>query len=186
MESPDSEMEKNMDKGVLRILLLLVISIFASSAFAAAPQSRVTKEVRHELIMLPHYNLFDWLQFDLKNDGTLVLLGQVSTPVLKKDAERAVKDIEGVERVENQIEVLPVSGQDDRIRRAVYYAIYGNNSPLFRYATAVVPSIHIIVKSGNVWLKGVVANKGDSDIAYIRARGVPGVFSVKNELEVEK
>ena len=105
---------------------------------------------------------------------------------MKKDAEKAVKDVEGVERVENQIEVLPLSGQDDRIRRAVYYAIYGNNSPLFRYATAVVPSIHIIVKHGNVWLKGLVANKGDSNIAYIRARGVPGVFSVKNELEVEK
>ncbi len=174
-----------MHKKIVATIILLLIVSFAPNHFAAAPQSRVIKEVRHELVMLPRYNLFDWLQFDLKNDGTLVLLGQVTTPVLKKDAERAVRDVEGVERVDNQIEVLPVSGQDDRIRRAVYYAIYGNNSPLFRYATAVVPSIHIIVKNGNVWLKGVVANKGDANIANIRARGVSGVFSVTNELQTE-
>src|SRR5262249_37778754 len=174
-----------MKKSVLGILLLLLVGGFTSSASATEPQSRVIKEVRHELVMLPRYNLFDWLQFDMRNDGTLVLLGQVTTPTLKKDAEHAVKDVEGVERVENQIEVLPLSGNDDRIRRAVYRAIYGFDSPLFRYATATVPSIHIIVKNGNVWLKGVVANKGDGNLAYVRARGVPGVFSVKNELQVE-
>lgn len=175
-----------MKKNVLIILLLLLVGGFTSSAIAAEPQSnRVVKEVRHELVMLPRYNLFDWLQFDVRNDGTLVLLGQVTTPTLKKDAERAVRDVEGVERIENQIEVLPLSGNDDRIRRAVYRAIYGYDSPLFRYATATVPSIHIIVKNGNVWLKGLVGNKGDANLAYVRARGVSGVFTVKNELQVE-
>lgn len=175
-----------MKNNVLVILLLLLVGGFTSSMSAAELQSnRVIKEVRHELVMLPRYNLFDWLQFDMRNDGTLVLLGQVTTPTLKKDAEHAVKDVEGVERVENQIEVLPLSGNDDRIRRAVYRAIYGYDSPLFRYATATVPSIHIIVKNGNVWLKGLVANKGDANLAYVRARGVSGVFSVKNELQVE-
>jgi hyperosmotically inducible protein len=135
--------------------------------------------------MLPYYSLFDWLQFEVRPDGAVTLTGEVTRPTLKSDAENVVKKIEGVEKVVNQIEVLPLSPNDDRIRRAVYRAIFNFNSPLFRYATVAVPSIHIIVKNGNVTLKGVVASPADSNLANIKANGVSGVFSVKNELSVE-
>jgi hyperosmotically inducible protein len=143
------------------------------------------KEIRHELVTLPYYSLFDWLQFEVQPDGAVTLTGEVTRPTLKSDAENVVKKIEGVEKVVNQIEVLPLSPNDDRIRRAVYRAIFNFNSPLFRYATGAVPSIHIIVKNGNVTLKGVVASQADSSLANIKAKGVSGVFSVKNELSVE-
>ena len=96
-----------------------------------------------------------------------------------------MKDIEGVSRVVNEIEVLPLSPNDDRLRRALYRAIYGQNSPLFRYGVQSVPPIHIIVRGGRATLKGIVANKGDANLAYIRARGVPGLFDVKSELKIE-
>jgi len=150
----------------------------------ARVQNNLAREVRHELVMLPYYSLFDWLQFEV-HDGTVVLMGQVTRPTLKSDAENVVKRIEGVDKVDNRIEVLPLSPNDDRIRRAVYRAIFNQNSPLFRYGLGSVPSIHIIVKNGNVTLKGVVANQSDANIANIKARGVPGTFSVKNELTVE-
>jgi hyperosmotically inducible protein len=111
-------------------------------------------------------------------------MGQVSRPTLKSDAERVVKDIEGVERVVNEIEVLPTSPNDDRIRLATYRTIYGHTA-LNRYALQAVPPIHIIVKNGNVTLEGVVANESDKNIANIQARSVPGVFSVTNNLRVE-
>ena len=144
----------------------------------------LNKEVRHELIMLPYYTLFDWLQFEVKPNDSVVLMGQVTRPTLKSDAENVVKRIEGVTSVVNQIEVLPLSPNDDRIRRAVYRALFSSNSPLFRYGLGAVPPIHIIVKNGNVTLKGVVDNQGDSNIANIKANGVSGVFSVKNELTI--
>lgn len=144
----------------------------------------LNKEVRHELIMLPYYTLFDWLQFEVKPDDSVVLMGQVTKPTLKSDAEGVLKKIEGVTTVVNQIEVLPLSPNDDRIRRAVYRALFSSNSPLFRYGLGAVPPIHIIVKNGNVTLKGVVDNQGDSNIANIKANGVSGVFSVKNELTI--
>ena len=103
----------------------------------------------------------------------------------KSDAEARVKDIEGVSKVVNEIQVLPPSTQDDRLRRVLYRTIYGWNSPLFRYAHQAVPSIHIIVERGRATLKGVVANKGDAQLAYMRARSVPGLFDVKNELQIE-
>jgi hyperosmotically inducible protein len=149
-------------------------------------QSYLIKEVRHELIMLPYYNLFDWLEYEVQPDDTVILRGQVVSPTLKSDAENTVKRIEGVRQVVNQIEFLPLSPDDDRIRRAVYRAIYDENSSLFRYALQAVPTIHIIVKNGNVTLKGVVDSRSDSDLANIKARGVPGAFEVKNELQVEK
>jgi hyperosmotically inducible protein len=155
-------------------------------ASQARVQAYLIKEVRHELVMLPYYNLFDWLEYEVQTDGTVILRGQVISPTLKADAESAMKRIEGVKQVVNQIEFLPLSPNDDRIRRAVYRAIYNENSPLFRYALQVVPSIHIIVKNGNVTLKGVVDNQADSDLTNIKARGVPDVFEVKNELHVEK
>ena len=118
-------------------------------------------------------------------DGTVILRGQVVRPSTKSDAAGRVKEIEGVRRVENEIEVLPLSPQDDRLRTALYRAIYNFNSPLFRYATQSVPPIHLVVKRGHATLKGVVANRADAQQAYIRARGVPGLFSVRNELIIE-
>ena len=143
------------------------------------------KEIRHELVTLPYYGLFDWLEGEVRADGTLVLRGEVVRASTRKDAESRVKDIEGVENVVNEIEVLPLSPGDDRIRAAIYRALFSANSPLFRYATRAVPPIHIIVKSGRVALKGVVATQQESQIAFIKARSVSGVFEVKNELRVE-
>jgi hyperosmotically inducible periplasmic protein len=154
---------------------------------ASRDSSRVEKslkeEVRHQLVMLPWYSVFDNLAYRI--EGTTVILeGQVQRPSLKPDAESAVKGIEGVETVVNNIEVLPPSTHDDRIRRAAYRAIY-RSATLQRYALQAVPPIHIIVKNGQITLEGVVANQGDKDVANIRARGVPGSFSVTNNLAVE-
>jgi len=150
-----------------------------------ALSARVIRQVRHELVTLPYYRVFDWLQFEVRRDNTVVLHGQVVRPSTKSDAEGRVKDIDGVSKVVNEIEVLPLSPQDDRLRRALYRKLYGNDSPLFRYAVQAIPSIHIIVRNGRATLKGVVANKGDAQLAYLRARGVPGLFDVKNELQLE-
>ena len=163
------------------------------AAFAALPvladhknakgYERFVREIRHELVMLPYYGVFDNLAY--KVDGYKVtLLGQVTRPTLKSDAERVVKDIEGVEQVTNNIEVLPLSPNDDRLRIAVYRAIYGHTA-LNRYALNAVPPIHIIIRNGNVTLEGVVANEGDRNIANIQANGVSGVFGVTNNLRVE-
>jgi hyperosmotically inducible protein len=146
---------------------------------------RIVKEVHHELVMLPFYGVFDNLAYKVSPDGTVTLLGQVSRPTLKSDAENVVKRIEGVERVDNQIKVLPVSPNDDRIRRAVYRAIYGNEV-LSQYALRAVPPIHIIVENGNVTLEGVVARQMDKQIAEMQAKSVPGVFSVTDNLRVEE
>jgi hyperosmotically inducible protein len=164
------------------VLVLLVV--MSPALIHAQVNPRIVREVRHELVTLPYYGVFDWLQFEPQGD-TVILRGQVVRPSTKSDAESRVKDIEGVAKVVNEIEVLSVSPSDDRLRLALYRTIYGQNSPLFRYATQAVPSIHIIVNRGHATLKGVVANKGDANIAYIRARGVPGLFSVKSELTIE-
>jgi hyperosmotically inducible protein len=145
---------------------------------------RISREARHELVMLPYYSVFDNLAFEVRPDGTLVLMGQVARPSLKNDAANRVRDIEGVERVDNRIEVLPTSINDDRLRRDVYRAIYGHQS-LSRYAWGAVPPIHIIVKNGQVTLEGVVDNETDKNIANIQANGVSGVFKVTNNLRVE-
>ena len=147
-------------------------------------QRRLEREVRHELVTLPYYDVFDNLEYRV--DGSQVTLsGQVVRPTLKSGAENVVKNIEGVEKVTNNIEVLPLSPNDDRLRVAIYRAIYGHPA-LQRYSVRSVPPIHIIVKSGSVTLEGVVANEGDRNIANIQANGVSGVFSVKNNLRVEK
>jgi len=146
---------------------------------------RIVKEVHHELVMLPFYGVFDNLAYKVSPDGTVTLLGQVSRPTLKSDAENVVKRIEGVERVDNQLKVLPVSPNDDRIRRAVYHAIYGNEV-LSQYALRAVPPIHIIVENGNVTLEGVVARQMDKQIAEMQTKSVPGVFSVTDNLRVEE
>jgi len=144
------------------------------------------EEVRHQLVTLPYYTMFDWLQAQVKPDGTVTLMGEVTRPTTKDDAESRVKKLEAVSRVVNNIEVLPLSPIDDQLRVALYRAIFRFDSPLFRYGTQSVPPIHIIVRNGHVTLKGTVLNQGDSQLAYIAANGVPGAFEVKNELQIEQ
>ena len=167
-------------------LTVLFASGFVWSVSAqSATTARLERQVRHELVMLPFYGVFDNLAFQVSGGGTVTLKGQVTRPTLKSDAENVVKRIEGVEAVENEIEVLPVGGIDDRIRLATYRAIYGHDA-LNRYALRAVPTIHIIVKNGDVTLEGVVATEMDKNIAGIQANSVPGVFSVKNNLHIVK
>ena len=173
---------------LLALSLASMQSVASSSNSGAQnepkPANKLAKEVRHELVMLPYYSVFDNLVFKVDGD-TVTLMGQVVRPSLKSDAEAVVKSIEGVSKVVNEIEVLPNSGMDDQTRRAVYRAIYGDTG-LFRYGIASVPSIHIIVKNGNVTLEGVADNESDKNLAGLRANGVPNVFSVKNNLAVAK
>jgi hyperosmotically inducible protein len=132
--------------------------------------------------MLPYFSVFDNLAY--KVDGyNVTLLGQVTRPTLKSDAENVVKRIEGVEHVDNQIEVLPASPNDDRIRRQLYATIYGDPT-LQKYAMGVQQPIRIIVKNGNVTLEGTVDNEGDKNAANMRASSVPGTFKVTNNLQV--
>jgi hyperosmotically inducible protein len=147
-------------------------------------ESRLIQEVRHQLVMLPYYSVFDDLGFNV-NGGTVTLVGEVTQPVLKEDAGRAVKKAEGVTNVVNNIEVLPLSPIDDQLRRAVYRAIYGDPALSTRYGFRTLPSIHIIVKNGNVRLEGVVANEMDRSLAFLRANAVPGAFHVDNDLRME-
>lgn len=146
-------------------------------------QQRIMKEVRHELVMMPYYSVFDNLAY--KVDGsTVTLLGQVSRPNLKSEAESRVKHIEGVDKVVNNIEVLPASPTDDQIRRAEFHKIYGD-PVLSKYAWGAVPPIHIVVNNGKVTLEGVVDNENDKNVAGIRAKEVPGTFAVENNLRVQ-
>jgi hyperosmotically inducible protein len=171
----------------------LVIGMFGTTLAAAqgtaTPPSdravqRIIKEARHELIMIPNLDVFDFLAF--KVDGfNITLLGTVTRPSLKSDAENAVKGIEGVEHVDNQIEVLPPSPMDDRLRVQLFRAIYGYPS-MQRYALPVNKPIRILVKGGHVRLEGVVDNEADKNVAGIRAKGVSGTFSVDNNLQIEK
>lgn len=155
------------------------------AAQVAAPnESSIKSEVLHELRMLPYYTVFDDLSFQVEGNQ-VILTGQVAWPTLKSDAEAVVKQVSGVQQVVNQIEVLPVSYFDNRIRWAEYRAIYWQ-AGMEKYAMQPNPPIHIIVKNGNVTLTGVVANEMDKNLAGIRANGVSGVFSVTNNLRVEK
>ena len=165
-------------------LLAAAMMLPASSSNATTPTKPMLEKIRKELVTLPFYNVFDNLGFSVNANGEVTLFGNVTRPTLKSDAERVVKSIEGVEKVENQIEVLPLSPNDDRIRLRVYRAIYGR-APLDRYALQAVPPIHILVKNGNVTLEGVVGNEGDKNIANMRANGVSGVFQVVNNLRVD-
>jgi hyperosmotically inducible protein len=173
-----------------KLLLLLVLGLpsmlCGQTPRQVPPQAvdRISKEVRHQLIMLPFLDVFDNLTYSVQGYD-VTLKGQVTNPALKKDAERAVKQIEGVEKVDNQIEVLPTSSMDDGLRLKLYHAIYGFPA-LEKYAMPVIKPIRIIVKSGNVFLEGVVDNKADKDMAGIRANGVSGVFHVTNNLVVAK
>ncbi len=164
--------------------MVLAAALVASPVLLQASKSPMPLEqqVRHELLMLPYYNVFDTLSYRVSGD-TVTLTGQVTRPTLKYDAEHVVARIPGVKSVDNQIEVLPLSGFDDRIRLAELRAIYGNQT-LFRYRLGAIPQVRIIVKNGNVTLEGVVANQMDKTVAGLAANGVPGVFSVTNNLQV--
>ncbi|MGZ4828670.1 MAG: BON domain-containing protein [Candidatus Angelobacter sp.] len=147
-------------------------------------EQRLSGEVRHELNMIPQFTVFDNLAYRV-DGGTVTLFGQVRDAIVKDSAEARVKHLEGVERVDNQIEILPASFNDDRIRRQVARAVF-NDPRLFNYGIQSVPPIHIIVKNGHVKLEGMVKTQTDKDDAFIRANGVSGVFSVKNNLQVEQ
>ena len=151
---------------------------------SSSPGVSLEDRVRHEMRMLPYYSVFDDLWFRV-DDSTVILRGQVTRPVLKIDAEAAVKHLAGVTKVDNQIEVLPLSDFDRQIRMKTYFAIYGFG-PLERYGLGSWPSIHILVKDGHVTLKGVVDSEADRNLVSMRANQVPGVFSVTNELLVER
>jgi hyperosmotically inducible periplasmic protein len=152
-----------------------------------ARQTELLKEeVRHQLVTMPYYSVFDWLGAEIKPDGTVTLNGQVTQPTIKNDALSRVKRLEGATSVVDNIEVLPLSNVDDQLRVALYRAIYKYDSPLFRYALQSVGPIHIIVKNGRVTLKGIVSSPMDKQLAYMAANGVPGVFQVTNELQVEE
>jgi hyperosmotically inducible protein len=186
----------SMNMGAMAVALtLVVVSVQAqnkdrdkngadrSASMGGVGQDRITREVGHELVMLPYYGVFDNLGYRV-DGGTVSLSGQVTRPTLKSDAEKVVKGIEGVTRVDNQIEVLPLSSMDDGIRIATYRAIFGKPG-LDRYAMQAVPPIHIVVANGKVTLEGVVATEGDKNQAGIYANTVSGVFSVTNNLRVE-
>lgn len=172
----------------MKLQLMIAAALIAAPMLVQAsvpqqPQTPVEKAVRHELVMLPYYNIFDDLSFRVDGDH-ITLTGAVTRPTLKSDAGNVVKRIEGVRSVTNNIEVLPLSPMDNRIRFAAMRAIYGYPS-LQRYGLGALPPIHIIVKNGNITLTGVVASEADKNVAYMRAMGVFGAFSVKNELHVE-
>jgi len=183
---------KKLLSGVLASFTVCSVMLVSIAAYAQGNQpldqksiARITKEVRHELVMLPFYGVFDNLTYKVDADGTVTLLGQTARPVLKSDAENSVKKIEGVPRVVNNIEVLPASPADDRTRREAYRAIYGN-AVLSEYQLRAVPPIHIIVNNGHITLEGVVARAMDKQIAGVQANSVPGTFSVTNNLVVEE
>lgn len=173
-------------KQIYGLASVLVLALWTSAAALAQGKTKdLRREVRHELLMLPNYNVFDWLEFEMQDEDTVVLRGQVIRPTTKAEAEARVERLAGVEKVVNQIEVLPLSPNDNRLRRNLYRALFNWDSPLFHYGTQPVPSIHIIVKNGRVTLKGMVARKADSQLAYLKANGVSGSFEVKNELLIE-
>lgn len=188
-----SQSTYSISRGLLAVAATLAVMFASGTSLLAGTskqtqrdpahyQAYLTKEVRHELVMLPYLSLFDNLEY--KVDGTKVtLMGQVVRPALKEDAGRVVKSIEGVTEVDNQIQVLPASPMDDGIRHAEFRAIYGFPA-LSRYAEGAIPQIHIIVNNGHVTLEGIVDNQGDKDIAGLRANTVPNVFSVTNNLQV--
>lgn len=175
---------KAINFSVVLILALVSATALAQShqTFSPKAQARIVKEVRHQILMLPEFGVFDNIAFKL-NGYDVTLVGQVVKPLLRSEAERVVKKIEGVERVDNRIEVLPVSLNDDRVRRDVFRAIY-RYEPLQRYGIGSNRAIHIIVNRGHVTLEGVVDHESDKIMAGMRANEVFGVFSVQNNLVV--
>jgi BON domain len=173
-----------MTRIVVLTTVAAMLSFGQSERISPKARQRLEREVRHEIVTLPFFDVFDNIAFRV--DGyTVTLMGQVTMPNIRSDAERAVKSIEGVERVNNQIEVLPLSPNDDRLRRALFRAIYDFQG-LERYALPAIKPVRIIVKNGRVSLEGVVASEMDKNLVGMRANGVPGVFQVTNNLQVER
>ncbi len=167
-------------------MIASTLSFSVQNAMATARGTKaVAKQVKHELNMLPYVNVFDYMTFAVDANGNVTLAGEVTNPVLKNDAGNAIKRIEGVEHVNNQIQVLPLSFMDNGLRVRLFRTIYGYPA-LQRYALGVNKSIRIIVGNGHVTLVGAVSNEMDRNIAGIRANGVAGVFSVDNQLMVVK
>ena len=167
---------------LLSLMLLPAASILGQGQASSPAPVRVQREVMHELLMLPYFGVFDDIEYQVNGD-VVTLMGSVTRPTLKSDAENAVKHIEGVSRIDNKIDVLPPSPMDDQIRIALFRAIYGFPS-LEKYSLGVQKPIRIIVKNGHAELDGVVDSEADKDTAGIRANGVSGVFSVANNLRV--
>jgi len=165
-------------------VLILAISAYAADSELSTRADHIQKEVRHELVLLPSLSVFDNLAYKV-NGSEVTLVGQVTRPALKSDAENAVKSIEGVSRVRNQIEVLPMSPFDNTLRLHLYRAIYGY-SQLQKYALGVTKPIRILVKNSQVTLEGIVDTEIDRDIAGIQAKAVSNAFSVKNNLQITK
>ncbi len=174
-------------KTTKHILTVMVagLGLMGAAVFAATnPTPRtLSEQVRHEILMVPYIGVFDNLNYQVDN-GVVTLSGQVTQPVRKLDVERAVRSIPGVTTVNNQIEVLPLSRFDDQIRYRTLHTLL-RRAPLDKYFQGVQPDIRIIVKNGNVTLDGVVLNEGDRQIAYMAANGVPGVFSVTDNLQIQ-
>ena len=173
---------KNTNKTLIIAALTTALSLTSAMAQPATKTDNLEKKVRHELLMMPYFSVFDNLSFRVDN-GVVTLMGEVTRPTLRSDAQRLIERTEGVKTVVNTIEVLPLSPFDDRIRLATYRAIYGYG-PLQRYGLGTQPSIRIIVKNGNVSLEGIVNNAMDRNLANIRANQVPGVSSVSNDLQI--
>jgi hyperosmotically inducible protein len=163
------------------VFALTSVSVVYANPDPSAPSANLTKQIRHELVTLPYYGVFDNLAFKVEGD-TVTLYGQVVRPTTRSDAQYRVAHLPGVARVVNNIQVLPLSSFDDSIRIRAYRTIFSYGG-LYRYAMGANPSIHIIVDNGRLTLEGVVDNKGDANLAYIAARTVPGVFSVTNNLQ---
>jgi len=174
---------RNLGLGVGVVALALSLSAGASTSDQGIP--RIQKQVRHELNMLPYVNAFDYMTFTVDANGTVTLNGDVTNPMVKSDATNAVKRVEGVEHVDNKIQVLPVSFFDNGLRARLFRTIYGYG-PLQRYGVGSNKSIRIIVDNGHVTLMGIVDNNADKIIAGMRAGEVPGVFLVENQLQVVK
>ena len=177
-------MKKTIYSAVIASILATTPLISASLPTAQTGQQRLAEQIRKELITLPFYGVFDQMSFSL-NGRQVTLKGEVTRPVLKSSAFNVVKRISGVEEVINEIEVLPLSPNDDRLRISLYRTIFGQAS-LGRYTMGAIPPVRILVKNGNVTLAGTVINEMDKNLAGLFANQVSGVFSVTNELVVEK
>jgi hypothetical protein len=200
--------------GFIPLIAAVVAATSAVSVAQTAAAKSTVEEIRHELLQLPYYGVFDFLAFSY-DKGTVTLAGYAYRPTLKADAERAVKRVSGVDTVNNQIEELPVSFNDDELRWRTYYAIYrdpflsryapgggflwGHRHPfLDRGLMPLGPSrfsgmepagdypIHIVVKQGRITLLGVVDSEGDKTLSGMKAREVPGSFGVENELTIDR
>ncbi|HEX3252077.1 MAG TPA: BON domain-containing protein [Pyrinomonadaceae bacterium] len=176
-------MKRRISQFTIGLVAMLLLAIAPAVASAQDTNPQLAKKVRHELVMLPYYGVFDNLAYSI-NGGNVTLYGQVVRASTRSDAEHRVKRIQGVTSVVNNIKVLPLSSFDDRIRAATYRSI-ARMGGLYRYLQGTNPSLHIVVAGGHVALEGVVSNKGDRTLAYMAANRVPGVFSVQNNLRVE-